>query len=271
MKALLDLDRDLISDYVIPGSSFGPLAMSPKVFKKGSDLLVGTEELPLREASLYLGNFEAFRLVTDEMTPNDGTLHLAALLALPKFVSLLLEIHDPDHEAEEFDKMVPLACVCASKPHQCCKIANEESDWRSRQKDTMHLLARVTSPKWRYRHKTILHWAMENGLETAKAMVEALDILHDPERDEKYLYKDRDGIEYSLQQYVQRVLDADSQEKQALIACLETATLKSRYFKRYYPAKQSSRKAIMVCRSNTRQHGKYPYCNGQRMKVDALD
>lgn len=237
LKALLDLDRDRISDYVIPGSSFGPLGMYPRVFKKDSDLLDAADELPLREASLYLGNFEAFRLITQEMTPNDGMLHLAALLALPKFVKWLLGIHDPNHKAEEFDNMVPLACVCASKPHPWCKIANEESDWKDRQKDTMHLLAGVTSAEWRYRNMTILHWAMENGLETAKAMVKALDICHDPERDEKYLYMDRDGIEYSPQQYVMKVWDADEKEKKALISCLEGATLKSRYFKSILPNK----------------------------------
>jgi hypothetical protein len=211
--------------------------MSPKVFKKDSDILDNTGELPLREASLYLGNFEAFRLVAAEMTMNDGSLHLAALLALPKFVKWLLKFHDPDHKAEEFDSMVPLACVCASKPNHLCKIANEESEWKNRQRDTMHLLAGVTSPKWRYRNMTILHWAMQHGLETAKAMVTALDIRHDPERDEKYLYKDRDGIEYSPQQYVMKVWDADDKEKNALITCLEAATMKSRYFKRILPGK----------------------------------
>ena len=235
LKALLDLDRDRISDYVIPGSSFGPLSMSPKIFEKDSDLLAGTDELPLREASLYLGNSEAFRLITTEMTPNDGMLHLAALLALPKFVAWLLKFHDPNHKADEFDNMIPLACVCASKPHPWCKIANEESDWMERQKDTMYLLASITSPKWRYRNMTILHWAMENGLETAKAMVDVLDIGHDPERDERYLYTDRDGIEYSPQQYAMKVWDADDKEKEALIACFEAAALKSRYFKRILP------------------------------------
>lgn len=236
LKALLDLDRKRISDSVIPGSSFGPLAMSPKVFQKDSDFLDGTDELPLREASLYLGNFEAFRLFTAEMTPNDGMLHLAALLALPKFVKWLLKIHDPNRKAEEFDNMVPLACVCASRPQQWCKIANEESNWKKRQKDTMRLLAGVTSPTWRYRNMTILHWAMDNGLETAKAMVEALAIRHDLERDDKYLYTDRDGIEYSPQQYAMRVWHADDKEKEALVACLDAARLKSRYFKRILPS-----------------------------------
>jgi hypothetical protein len=209
----------------------------PKVFEKDSGLLNAGDELPLREASLYLGNFDAFRLITREITPNDGTLHLAALMALPKFVRWLLKIHDPNHKAEEFGNMIPLALVCASKPQPWCKIANEESDWKTRQKQTMQLLAPRTSPKWRYRNMTILHYAMENGLDTAKAMIEALDIRRDSERDEKYLYMDRDGIEYSPQQYVTKVLDADEKEKKTLVTCLEEAKLKSRYFKRILPNK----------------------------------
>ncbi len=220
---------------MIPGSSFGPLGVYPKVFKTDSDFLGAADELPLREASLYLGNFEAFRLIAREITPNDGMLHLAALMALPKFVKWLLKTHDPNHKAEEFDNMVPLACVCASKPHAWCKISNEESDWKTRQKETMQLLAPKTSPQWRHRNMTILHWAMENGLDTAKAMIEALDIRHDPERDEKYLYMDRDGIEYSPQQYVMKVWHGDEKEKKALIASLEAALLNSRYFKRILP------------------------------------
>jgi hypothetical protein len=187
---------------VIPGSSFGPLAMLPETFKVDPGLSNALDEFSLPLAALYLGNFEAFRLLAGEMTPNDGMLHLAALLALPKFVKHLLRTHDPDHRAEEFDNMVPLACACASKPHLCSKIANEECDWNKRQKETIQLLASVTSSKWRYRNMTILHWAMENGLETAKTMVEALDIRSDPDRDRKYLYVDRDGNEYSPRQYM---------------------------------------------------------------------
>jgi hypothetical protein len=200
--------------------------MYPQPFKDSS-LVAATDELPLREASLHLGNFEAFHLITRGMTvnsPNDGMLHLAALLALPKFVKWLLKTHDPNHKAEELDNMVPLACVCASKPQPWCKIANEESDWKNRQRDTMHILAGVTSSRWRYRKMTILHWAMhEGGLETAKAIVEALDIRHDPEREQKYVYKDRDGIEYTPQQYVMKVWDADEKDKKALISCLDSA------------------------------------------------
>ena len=229
LKALLDLDGDLILDYVVPGSSFSYLGAYLNGSKKDSDL---TNDLSLRAASLYLGNFYAFQLMKFEETPNDGTLHTAALLALPKFVQWLLDIHDANYKAEDFDNMIPLAIICKSKPHPWCKIANEELDWKTRQKQTMQLLAPRTSSKWRSSHKTVLHIALENGLETTKAMAEALDILNDPEKDEKYLYMDKDGIEYSPHQYVIRVMGADADEAKRLVEFLFSIGMKSRYFKR---------------------------------------
>lgn len=218
LKLLLDLDGDRIRDYTIPGSSFGPLAMYPAVYKPDSGLLVSTDEFSLGLASLYLGNLESFREITTEVTPNDGILHLAALLALPNFVSWLLQFHDPNHKSEDFDNMQPLACVCISKPQPWCKIANADSDWSQRQKDTMGLLAPITSSNWRYRNMTILHWAMENGFKTAVAMIDALDILRDPKKETKHLYKDRAGVEYSPQEYAGKVWDANKQDKITLIA-----------------------------------------------------
>ncbi|KAH7350793.1 hypothetical protein BKA65DRAFT_593679 [Rhexocercosporidium sp. MPI-PUGE-AT-0058] len=222
LKALLDMDRDGVSECVIPGSSFVPLAMPPEIVKKDSDQPHTQEELPLQLASLYLGNFEAFQLIASEITPNDSTLHLAAVLALPKFVNWLLESHDPNHQVEEFDNMIPLALACASKPDPCCKIANEEASWRERQEETMHLLADVTDSKWRYRHMTILHYSMDNGLETAKAIVKALDISHDPEKDKKYLYTDREGVKYTPEEYITKLWGASEADKKALIACLQS-------------------------------------------------
>lgn len=219
---------------MIPGPSFGYLGAYPNVLKSGLSLFNVADELPLRLASLYLGNFDAFRLMKCGETPNDGMLHSAALMALPKFVNWLLDVHDPNHKAEEFENMIPLALVCASTPQPWCKIANEESDWRTRQKETMQLLAPRTSPKWRYRNKTVLHIALDHGLETTKAMVETLDIRHDPEIDEKYIYMDKDGIEYSPDQYVMKFLD-DDEEQKALILCLIEVGMKSRYFKRILP------------------------------------
>ncbi|PVH85273.1 hypothetical protein DL98DRAFT_608024 [Cadophora sp. DSE1049] len=97
LKAIIELDNDQVSDYVIPGSSFVPLAMHLEVVKEYSDQTY-TQELPLWIASLYLGSFESFKLIAFELPPSGPTLHLAAVLALPKFVKWLLEDHDPNHK-----------------------------------------------------------------------------------------------------------------------------------------------------------------------------
>lgn len=220
---------------MIPGASLGCLGAYPKVSKDELGLL--PDELSLQLASLYLGNFKAFRLLRGGETPNDGTLQLAALMALPQFVKWLLETHDPNCKLEEFDKMIPLALVCSSTPQPWCKIANKEEDsWKTRQRVTMEILARRTSPKWNYRGKTVLHIAIEKGLAITKAMVKALDIRIDREKDEKYLYKDKDGIEYSPQQYILKIMELGEQERKALIKCITDCGMKSRYFKRILPA-----------------------------------
>ena len=141
-------------------------------------------------------------------------------MALPKFVKWLLAFHDPDHKAEDFDMMIPLALACESKPHPWCKVANEEADWKTRQKHTMQLLALRTSPEWRSRSRTVLHIALENGLDPTKAMVKALGFCHDPDRGKRYLHVDKDGIQYSPQQYAMKFLEADMKEKKALATCL---------------------------------------------------
>lgn len=192
-------------------------------------------ELSLPVASLHLGNFDAFRLMACGETPNDGTLHTAAFLALPKFVAWLLKTHDPNRKAEEFDNLIPLAIVCATKPHPVCKIANEESDWQTRQKTTIRLLARGTDIRWRSKGRTVLHIALEEGPDVTKALVEALNIRYDPQKDEKYLYTDKDGIHYSPHVYVKKILDGKDQEKKELIKCLLDCGMKSRYFKKVWP------------------------------------
>ena len=221
LEALLELDRDQVLNYKVPGSSLGYLGAHPASFETTSSFLDASDELTLCEASVYLGNFEAFRILNPPGMANDGMLHLAALMALPKSVTWLLPTHDAKHKAEEFDMMIPLAVVCESKPHSWCKVPNEELDWKSRQKETMRLLAPRTSPEWRYRGKTVLHIALENGLNATEGTVEALDILHDANRDEKYSYVDKDGIRYSPHEYVMKFLDVEYQEKNALIACLK--------------------------------------------------
>lgn len=217
LKALLDLDKNRILFYEIPGSSFGYLA-DPNISNEDLGLVPDKLSLPL--ASLYLGNFDAFRRVNSRNTPNDGTLHTAAALALPKFVKWLLKTDDPNFKEEEFDQRIPLAVVCDAKPLSWCKIANKESDFRTRQKATMQLLAPGSSPKWRHRGKTVLHIALENGVETTSAMIEALNVGSDRDKHKKYRYTDKEGKHYSPHDYIMEFLDGTEAEKGALINCL---------------------------------------------------
>ncbi|KAI0460016.1 hypothetical protein F5B21DRAFT_523907 [Xylaria acuta] len=232
LEALLDMDRDTIMNSEIPGASLAYLGAYPNV--SGVEL-VFPDRFSLHMASLFLGNFDAFRLMNSEGMPDDGMLHTAASFALPKFVDLLLETHDPNDKLEEFDNMIPLAIVCTSNPHPSCKIANSEADWYTRQRETMHLLVPGTNLRWKARGRTVLHFALENGVETTKAIIDALDTHHDPERDEKYLYTDRDGIEYSPDQWIIRLLDVNPREKKALLQCLAECHMASRYFRRIAP------------------------------------
>jgi hypothetical protein len=117
--------------------------------------------------------------------------------------------------------MIPLAVACASRPEPWCKIANEEADWKTRQRKIMQLLAVRTSPAWRSHRRTILHVAIDNGIDATKAMIAALGYCHDRDTDEKYVYVDRKGTRYSLPQYVMIDPDVKEKEKKALVRCLE--------------------------------------------------
>ncbi|KAM3084553.1 hypothetical protein ACMFMF_001907 [Clarireedia jacksonii] len=224
LKTLLDLDREQTLRQAIPGSTVAYLGTYPTVCKTDLDSM---GELPLLDAALYLGNFEAVRLMNEGKTANDGRLHTAAFLALPKFVDWLLDFHDADYKSEEYNNYIPLALACKAKSSPWCKIANEEADWRTRQTETLHILARRTGSGWRHRKGTVLHIALENGIETTKAMISALHIRADPG---KYLYIDKDGIEYSPHQWLSKFLDAEKEDRAVLIKCLHGCGMKSRCF-----------------------------------------
>jgi hypothetical protein len=115
LKISAQFGGDRVLGYVIPVPSFIPLAAYPKTAQGHSNVLPETGELSLLEASLFLGNFEAFQSLIRDRSPNNRLLHLSALLVLPKFVKWLLAFQDPNHVSEEYDNMIPLACVYVSK------------------------------------------------------------------------------------------------------------------------------------------------------------
>jgi hypothetical protein len=193
--------------------------MYPRKPKKTADH-PDVEMIDLRLASIYLGNFEAFRLLGLGLPANDGSLHLAALLALPKFVELLLRTHDPNLKEEAYDFYIPLAIVCRAQSKPWCKIANEESTFRARRKKTMQLLASKTNLEWRSQQQTVLHIAMETSIDVAEDMIEALGLQNNPHKANRYKYTDKGGREFSLQEYVMELIDAPEVKKEALLSLL---------------------------------------------------
>ncbi|KAJ4323820.1 hypothetical protein N0V84_004166 [Fusarium piperis] len=221
LKALLELAPGDMYNSTVSGSDFSKIASYPKKPKDQFQALFEEEdEISPREAALFLGNLDAFKLLEGEGNPDDGTLHLASLLALPDFVTWLLETHDANYEEENFGFMVPLALACFSKPFPWCKIANEESDWNLRLRETMKILIDKTRKTWRYREKLVLHIALENGPEVTKAMLEALDIRHEADKDKTYLYTDRTGLHYSPCEYVEEFIEVGDKQKKKLLKCL---------------------------------------------------
>lgn len=233
LQALLAADRDEILKPVIPARSFSFLSQMAESSKV---MAMVSQDLSMVSAAVYLGNFEGFHAIGGGEDRDDESLHLAAMLALPKFVEWLLKRHNANYKSEEFERMIPLALVCFAKYQPWCKIANEEDSFENRQLKTMKHLVPKTDLKWRHRNRTVLHFALENSLKTTQSMVKALDLANDSEKDEKYLYKDKDGIEHSPDMYLERLrTDLGGSDKAAMVSLLRAAGLKPRYFKRVMP------------------------------------
>ncbi|PNP82748.1 hypothetical protein FNYG_03979 [Fusarium nygamai] len=221
LEALLKLDDTNVLNQTISGSKFSSLASYPKKPKlEFTSLFEDEDEIPPREASLFLGNLDAFKLLNTSMLPDDGTLHLAALLALPDFTDWLLSTHQPNYEEENFGFMVPLALTCYSKPFPWCKVANEEQEWFSRLEETIKILIPKTLSSWRYRQKLPLHLALENGSRVTMAMLNVLNARGIGNRD-KYLYTDKTGMQYSPCEYVETFVEVDDEEKVKLVKILQ--------------------------------------------------
>jgi hypothetical protein len=233
LQALVDADREEILRSIIPARSFSFLCQKAE---SSETMAMISQDLPMVAAAMYLGNFDGFRTIGGGEDRNDGSLHLAAMLALPKFVEWLLKRHSANYKSEEFERMIPLAMVCFAKHQPWCKIANEEDNFENRQLQTMKHLVPKTDLKWRHRNRTVLHFALESSLKTTQSMVEALNLAKDPEKNEKYLYKDKDGIEHSPDMYLEKLRTTlGGTDRAAMVSLLRAAGLKARYFKRVMP------------------------------------
>ncbi|KAK4228270.1 hypothetical protein QBC38DRAFT_454496 [Podospora fimiseda] len=226
LRELIDLDPGQVLEYEISASTFAFLSICWRGDKERawdpSEIPEGVPPvLTLRTAAFFLGNLPAYCALGWQEIPDDGMLHTAALLAMPNFVEWLLEYHDANAKVEDqFDQMIPLALACSSKRYQWSRIVNEQSDFITRQRKTIELLAAATSQGWRYRGKTVLHCALEAGVHVTRAMVQALNVPNDPDKDHKYLYTDKRGIEYSPQQWMKKFLSHNQTETRELVEVL---------------------------------------------------
>ena len=224
LKALLALRKESILQYRVPAYTLARLGTPPEVFNNQED----NDHLGqpcLRMASLYLGNLDAFKLLDSGLPQHEESLlHLAAFLALPKFIKTFLKTYDPNAESEEYDNYIPLAvAIQSTTPVSWCKIANAEAPFAERRLESIRLLAhRTPEPlKWRFRQKTVFHLALEQGVDTTTTLLEALNISQDPERFEKLAYTDKAGRSYSPEEYVTELMDLDDDaEREKLKGCL---------------------------------------------------
>ncbi|KAF4987742.1 hypothetical protein FGRMN_10166 [Fusarium graminum] len=220
LKTLLKIHGEEILHNTISGSTFSDLAVPEKKPKtEFSTLFEDDDEISPRDASMFLGNLGAFKLLNTLDNSDDGTLHLAALLALPDFVNWLLQNHEPNYEEESFGFMVPLALACYSKPFPWCKVAGGEQKWLKRLEETMRNLIPKTFPGWRYRGKHPLHLALENGAEVTGAMLRAMDLKGDIWG--TYSYTDKTGKLHSPCEYVETFVEAKDKEKKKMVKCLQ--------------------------------------------------
>lgn len=223
LRALRCIDREMIADYRVPASTPASLAG----VGKDEEADIGSQNL--RIAALYLGNFDAFKLLNIGDLADEGLLHLTALLALPRFVERLLRTHDPNQPQEEYDNYILLAVAIESTtPSSWCKIANEEADFFARRKKTIEILARQTDLTWRHRGRTVVHFALEQGPEMTMMLLDALDLRDDPQRYEKLKYTDKAGRVCQPHEYVAELMKEERMSKEnglATLGCLKMANL----------------------------------------------
>ncbi|KAI1742268.1 hypothetical protein F4680DRAFT_45195 [Xylaria scruposa] len=238
LKYLLDLNRTRVLKSKMLGTTFGYLAAYPRTYDER--LSPSDGEVNLGQASIFVGNFEAYKAMKIEETTDEGNLHLAAQLALPLFVQWFLRPNsdNPNRPDDNYECLTPLALAVSShQPMPWCKIADQENDWKVRMKQTIALLVQDhrTDLTWCHGASTVLHYAIGSGPWMTMALIQALDIKNEPLRDDMFLYKDKDGLFYSPDEYVDKILKEDKKQKAALLASLRFGEFSSRFYREVMP------------------------------------
>jgi protease II len=81
-------------------------------------------------------------------------------------------------------------------------------------------------------NKTIMHIALEAGPRVTEVMVKQLKLSNDAQCNDKYLYQAKEGVQYSLDEYVRRFTkDVNAKEKKVLLQCLEQNKINWRHLR----------------------------------------
>lgn len=178
-----------------------------------------------------LGSLEAMRALVDSNShaPDDGSLHIAARMANPDQVSLLIQRgHDVSWPSERLGGRTPAAELCLAADGSGQK-------WERAVKQTMRFLFPWPNASRSFDGKTVLHLAIENpkaAVSVLRCVLELTDLRLQPARDEDYLFVDKGTrLHYSPTKYIEYLCPRKSAlEKAALIALLKTHDLKDRFF-----------------------------------------
>lgn len=166
---------------------------------------------------------------SDSHAANDGSLHIAARMANPDQVSLLIQRgHDVGWPSERLGGRTPAAELCLAADGSGQK-------WERAVKQTMRLLFPWPNASRKFEDKTVLHLAIENpkaAVSVLRCVLELTDLRLQPARDEDYLFIDKaTRFHYSPTKYVEYLCPNKSEpEKAELIALLKAHDLKDRFF-----------------------------------------
>lgn len=207
----------------------GRISVLERLVALNADLSVrdANKWTPLCHASANGDENAVSILVQASTAPNDSSLHLAAKMAYPNIVSILLSAgHHPRYPSVVHQRMIPLACLCLES-------YETGQDWELRLQQTLELLIPVTDLKWRANGKSLLHFALDNGrnaCEVTEGFLRVAELWKSSSLNDEYMFKDHREYFYSPTRYVKLLCSKGMAEKHFLIELLYNIGFTDRYY-----------------------------------------
>jgi hypothetical protein len=208
----------------------GRISVLERLVALDADLSVrdANEWTPLCHASRNRDEKAVAILVQAGAAINDSSLHLAAKMAYPNIVSILLSAgHHPRYPSVAHNGRIPLACLCLESH-------GTGRDWELRLQQTLGLLAPLTDLKWRNNNKSLLHFALDNdhnACEVTMRFIEVSGLWESSNLNDEYMFTDQRELFYSPTQYVKLLCcSKEAIEKYLLIELLKDFGFTDRYY-----------------------------------------